>query len=76
MIQFADQVNIRLISQLICGIWGVFQNLIKYFNDTVISTVSVLLLPVWRVIFSLNLNTSVVLLSEKLRIVPSLFETG
>ena len=42
--QFSDQVKIRFISQLIKGVSGVLQKLLKYFNGTAISTfLSVLL---------------------------------
>ena len=37
MTQFADQVRIRLILQLIKGISIVLQKLLKYFNDKAIS---------------------------------------
>ena len=34
----SDQVKMRLSSQIIKGISRVFQKLLKYFNDTIIST--------------------------------------
>ena len=58
--QFADQVKIRLISQLIKGISKVFQKLLKYFNGTIVSMPSILpLVPLWPVIFALKLIESV-----------------
>ena len=59
MIQLVDKVNMRFISQLIRDISRVFQKLLKYFNDTAISTSMVL--PMRRflpVIFASNLNDS------------------
>ena len=59
MIQLVDKVNMRFISQLIRDISRVFQKLLKYFNDTAISTSMVL--PMRRflpVIFAFNLNQS------------------
>ena len=53
--QFEDQVRTRFISQLISDILRVFQKLL-------ISTFIVLSLPVWPVIFSLNLNKALLLL--------------
>ena len=57
--QSSDQVKMILISQLISGISRVLQKLLKYFNDTPISTS--FLLPaagVFPVILILNLNDS------------------
>ena len=49
----------RLTSQLINGISKGFQKLLKYSNDTIISTYVALLSPgVFPVVFSLNLNDS------------------
>ena len=59
MIQLVDKVNMRFISQLIRDISRVFHKLLKYFNDTAISTFMVL--PMRRflpVIFAFNLNQS------------------
>ena len=53
--QFADQVNIRLISQLTNGISRVLQKLLRYFNGTIISTSFVSSFPVCSVIFCLIL---------------------
>ena len=59
MTQFADQVSIRFISQLIKGISRVLQQVLKYFKGTAILTSFVLpaagLLPI---ILALNLNDS------------------
>ena len=44
--QFAAQVKMRLISQLINGIFRVLQKLLTYFNGTIMSTPFVPLLPV------------------------------
>ena len=49
--QFAGQVRMRLISQLINGISRVLQKLLKYFNGTIISTFFVSSFPVEPVIF-------------------------
>ena len=54
--QFADQVKMRSISELINGISIALQKLVKYFNGTVIWTAFVLSFPVEPVIFYLNLN--------------------
>ena len=57
--QSLDQIEIRLASQLINDISGVLQKLLKYFNDTVISTSFVSpLLGVLLVIFTFDLNDS------------------
>ena len=57
--QSAEEVRMRLISQLIKGISRVLQRLLKYFNDTVISTFFVLLAAGgFSVIFTLELNDS------------------
>ena len=59
IMQFADQVRIKLISHLIKGISRVLQKLLKYLNGTAISTSSVLTSTgVLPVIFALNLNDS------------------
>ena len=61
MTQFADQVRMRLTLQLINGISGVLQKLLKCFNDTIIlksfvpSSCSIILYHE-LVIFCLNLN--------------------
>ena len=49
-------------SKLISGISRVLQKLVKYFNGPITSTISWTLPPVWPLIFSLNLNESLVLL--------------
>ena len=56
MIQFADQVNVKLISQLISGISRVLQKLIRGFNGNTISISTVLSIPVLFENFKLNLN--------------------
>ena len=43
--QFPDHVKIRSISQLINGMTNVLQKLLKFFNDTTISTSFSVLLP-------------------------------
>ena len=58
MTQFADPVNIQSMSQLISDNSKVFQKLLKYFNDTYISTFPVLPLLVLLVNLYLNLNDS------------------
>ena len=40
--QFADNVKMRLVIQLIKGIPRIFQKLLKFFNGTIISTFSVI----------------------------------
>ena len=62
---------------MIRGISSVLQKLLKYFKETTISTFFVPWLPVWRIIFSLNLNKKLLLLSEgKSIIATTLFKTG
>ena len=56
---FADQVSIRLLSQLINVFSRFLQKLLKYFNGTITSTFFVSLLPVSLVIFPITLNKSV-----------------
>ena len=57
--QFSDQVKMRLISQLINGISGVLQKLLKYFKGTAISTSFVFpAAGVFPVILILYLNDS------------------
>ena len=59
IMQFPDQVRIKLISHLIKDISRVLPKLLKYFNGTPISTSSVLTSAgVLPVIFALNLNDS------------------
>ena len=58
MTKFAGQVRIRLISQLIKGISRFFQKLLEYFNDTCISTFTVLALLVLFMNLDLDLNDS------------------
>ena len=53
---FVDQIQIRLISQLINGFLRVLQKLLKYYNGAIRSTFFVPLFFVLLVIFSLNLN--------------------
>ena len=40
--QFADQIKIRLTSQLINAISKNLQKLLKYYNGTMVSTISIL----------------------------------
>ena len=56
---FADQVSIRLLSQLINVFSRFLQKLLKYFNGTITSTFFVSLLPVSLVIIPITLNKSV-----------------
>ena len=59
MTQVNDQVKTELILQLIGGISRVLQNLLKYFNDTAISTSFALpSLGVFFLIFAWDLNDS------------------
>ena len=69
--QFAEQVRMKLISQLINGISGVLQKLLKYFNFTIISSSFIKSAPVSPVIFCLNLNEA--LAPGKLLIIPLFF---
>ena len=62
------QVRIRLIWQLISDISRVLQKLLKYFNDTIISTSFVPILPVKPVILSLSLNDAMLSAAWKLAI--------
>ena len=54
--QFADQVKMRIISQLINCILRVLQKLLKYFNGTIILTAFVPLFPIEPVISCLYFN--------------------
>ena len=72
--QFSDQVRMRLASQLITGISRVLQELLKYFNGTIIWTAFVPSFPVEPVIFHLYLNE--VLLPGKLSGAPALFKAS
>ena len=56
---FADQVSIRLLSQLINVFSRFLQKLLKYFNGTITSTFFVSLLPVSLAIIPITLNKSV-----------------
>ena len=58
MTQFADPVNIQSISLLISDNSKVLKKLLKYFNDTYISTFAVLPLLALLVNLDLNLNDS------------------
>ena len=73
----ADQVRIRLISQIINGIWRVLKKLLKHLNGTLILTFFVPSFPVLPAIFALlkqNLNEPLLLLSGgKSAIAPLLF---
>ena len=69
MMQFNEQVTIRLISQLIKDISRVLQILLKYFNGTAISTFIILALLILSNILDLNLNYSD-------SIIPALFNGG
>ena len=60
--QFANQVRIRLILQLINGISRVLQKLHKDFNGTIILTSFMSLFLVLPAIFDLNLNEALLLL--------------
>ena len=63
MIQFADEVRPRIVSKFLSDISRILLNLLKYFNDTVISTFRVPALPVLFIILDLNLNKSQSVLS-------------
>ena len=58
MTQFADQVRIRLISQLIKGISIFLQKLLKYFKSTATSAFTMPSLVVLSNNLDLNLNDS------------------
>ena len=72
--QFAGQVAMRLISQLVNGSSRVLQKLLIYFSGTSISTFFVPSSPVKPIIFCLNLNE--VLLPGKLAILPAAVKAG
>ena len=72
----SDQVKKRLISQLIKSISRVLQKLLKYFNDTIISTFFVTLSPVTPVIFCLNLTKALLSAAWKLAITPASVKAG
>ena len=73
----ADQVKIRLISQLINGISNVLQKVLKYFNGALILTFFVPPFRVLSAIFVLNLSEVLLLFSvEKSAISPLSFING
>ena len=76
MTHLQEQVKMRFISQLIKGISRVFQNLLKHFSGTIISTSFVSQSAVLPVIFCLNLNKSLLSAAEILVIVSALVKTG
>ena len=63
-------------SQLIKGISRVFKNLLKYFNETIISTFALPSSLVLPVIFVLKLNEPVALAPSKSTILPALFKAS
>ena len=74
--QFADQVKIRLFSQLVNSISRFLQKLLRSFNGTIVSTSFVPSLPVWPVIFCLNLSEALFLSSGKSILLPAVFKAG
>ena len=74
--QLAHQFRSRAILQLIKGVFRVLQKLLRYFNGTIISTSSELLLPFSPVILSLILNELVIALAGvNSRILPLALST-
>ena len=74
---FADQVRIRLISQLINGISTVLQKLLKYFNGAITLKSFSPLFFILPAISVLNLNEALLLLSAgKLAIAPLASKIG
>ena len=71
--QFADQVRIRLISQVIKRILRILQKLLKYFNGKTFSAFFVALPSVWLVILSLKWSESETLATLKTTITKCLF---
>ena len=76
MTQFVDQVNLRLISKVIKGISEILQKLLRFINETIISTFFLPLLFVSPVIFSLKLNELQSLLLVKSKFKPTSFVIG
>ena len=74
--QFAYQVKIRLISQLIEGISSVLQKLPTHFNDFIISIFLCRYGPFDPLFFSVNLNESVALPALKAITTQLLFTYG
>ena len=80
--QFFDQVNMRLISQCSSSsmfnvhISSVLQKLLRYFDGTIISTSFKPLFILSPVIFSLNLNKILLLLSAGKSIILLLSKAG
>ena len=75
--QFADQVKIIFIAQFINDISKVLQNLLRYFNGTIISTSFVPSLTVCPVTFCSKLNQALLMLaSGKLIIAAASFTAG
>ena len=71
MTQFADQIRIKLISQLIKDVSRALQKLLYHFNGTIISTFFVLSSSVSSVFFFLILIKLIALFATKLTITPS-----
>ena len=77
LLPFVRQVKLRLIPQLIKSISRVLQQLLKYFNGTIISTSFVLQSAVLPVVFLLNINEALLLLAGgKLAIAPLASKNG
>ena len=75
--QLLDQFRSRLISQLIKDILRVLQNLLRFFNYTIISTTFAPLSPVLPVISSFILNESVIPLASVKSVIALLaFKAG
>ena len=72
----SGQVKTRLISQLIKVISRVPQKLLKYFNDTIISTSFLPLAAVTPVIFCLDLNKALLSVAWKLAVAPEAVRAG
>ena len=72
----SGQDKMRLISQLITGISRVFEILVRYFNDTIISTSFVPPLVVLPVCFCLSLNKALLLAAWTLAIASASVKAG
>ena len=73
MMQFANQLRSRVISQFISAILRVLQKLIKYFNSTTIFSFKVPVLPVSFGNLELELNDS---RFEEYYHLPHLYDTA
>ena len=68
MTQFVDQVNLRLISKVIKGISEILQKLLRFINETIISTFFLPLLFVSPVFFFSQIKRVTITIISKIKI--------